>query len=221
METNSAAFKCCRLSGNTSFCTESKECLEYELVCKTDEYEVSELQHLHHMATKLLLLTQRCSVFVFRFGTTAPLAGCQLMQKPISWESVQPWPSEDFSSTSTAPTKEVRRRQTGGKSPSTESVCYIYLHLCVCSCTDGDDRPCPGEDPRGDNNVGASYLHAELPAASSLSGQTSGTHQRQGEPGHVCNVILMVYREHCFLQSCSRCLHACLCLSCISLRCRR
>uniref|UniRef100_A0A8C4IGB1 Heme-binding protein 1 n=1 Tax=Dicentrarchus labrax TaxID=13489 RepID=A0A8C4IGB1_DICLA len=25
---------------NTSFCTESKECLEYELVCKTDEYEV-------------------------------------------------------------------------------------------------------------------------------------------------------------------------------------
>ncbi|XP_028271129.1 heme-binding protein 1 [Parambassis ranga] len=28
------------LSTNTSFCTESKECLEYELVCKTDEYEV-------------------------------------------------------------------------------------------------------------------------------------------------------------------------------------
>nr|XP_046228725.1 uncharacterized protein soul5l [Scatophagus argus] len=27
-------------SSNTSFCTESKECLEYELVCKTDEYEV-------------------------------------------------------------------------------------------------------------------------------------------------------------------------------------
>ncbi|XP_045903031.1 uncharacterized protein soul5l isoform X2 [Micropterus dolomieu] len=27
-------------STNTSFCTESKECLEYELVCKTDEYEV-------------------------------------------------------------------------------------------------------------------------------------------------------------------------------------
>ncbi|XP_012737272.2 uncharacterized protein soul5l [Fundulus heteroclitus] len=25
---------------NTSFCTESRECLEYELVCKTDEYEV-------------------------------------------------------------------------------------------------------------------------------------------------------------------------------------
>ncbi|XP_041840058.1 endochitinase A [Melanotaenia boesemani] len=27
-------------STNNSFCTESKECLEYELVCKTDEYEV-------------------------------------------------------------------------------------------------------------------------------------------------------------------------------------
>ncbi|XP_059189305.1 uncharacterized protein soul5l isoform X2 [Centropristis striata] len=27
-------------SSNTSFCTESKECLEYQLVCKTDEYEV-------------------------------------------------------------------------------------------------------------------------------------------------------------------------------------
>ncbi|KAM7419705.1 hypothetical protein PAMA_016678 [Pampus argenteus] len=27
-------------STNTSFCTESKECLEYKLVCKTDEYEV-------------------------------------------------------------------------------------------------------------------------------------------------------------------------------------
>ncbi|XP_058497218.1 uncharacterized protein soul5l [Solea solea] len=27
-------------STNTSFCTESKECLQYELVCKTDEYEV-------------------------------------------------------------------------------------------------------------------------------------------------------------------------------------
>lgn len=33
---------CSRPSTNTSFCTESKECLEYELVCKTDEYEVSE-----------------------------------------------------------------------------------------------------------------------------------------------------------------------------------
>uniref|UniRef100_G3Q8P7 Heme-binding protein 1 n=1 Tax=Gasterosteus aculeatus aculeatus TaxID=481459 RepID=G3Q8P7_GASAC len=27
-------------STNSSFCTESKECLEYQLVCKTDEYEV-------------------------------------------------------------------------------------------------------------------------------------------------------------------------------------
>ncbi|KAJ8001445.1 hypothetical protein DPEC_G00169570 [Dallia pectoralis] len=27
-------------SGNSTFCTESKECLEYELVCKTDDYEV-------------------------------------------------------------------------------------------------------------------------------------------------------------------------------------
>ncbi|CAB1344229.1 unnamed protein product [Coregonus sp. 'balchen'] len=27
-------------SNNSSFCSESKECLEYELVCKTDEYEV-------------------------------------------------------------------------------------------------------------------------------------------------------------------------------------
>ncbi|XP_068558801.1 uncharacterized protein soul5l [Cebidichthys violaceus] len=27
-------------STNTSFCTESKECLEYQLVCRTDEYEV-------------------------------------------------------------------------------------------------------------------------------------------------------------------------------------
>ncbi|XP_015821649.1 heme-binding protein 1 [Nothobranchius furzeri] len=27
-------------STNASFCTESKECLEYQLVCKTDEYEV-------------------------------------------------------------------------------------------------------------------------------------------------------------------------------------
>ncbi|XP_075941426.1 heme-binding protein 1, partial [Anarhichas minor] len=29
-----------RPSTNTSFCSESKECLEYQLVCKTDEYEV-------------------------------------------------------------------------------------------------------------------------------------------------------------------------------------
>merc|ERR1719357_1000657 len=27
-------------STNSSFCSESKECLEYELVCKTEEYEV-------------------------------------------------------------------------------------------------------------------------------------------------------------------------------------
>lgn len=32
---------CYRPSTNTSFCTESKECLEYELICKTEEYEVS------------------------------------------------------------------------------------------------------------------------------------------------------------------------------------
>uniref|UniRef100_A0A3P9MSC2 Heme-binding protein 1 n=1 Tax=Poecilia reticulata TaxID=8081 RepID=A0A3P9MSC2_POERE len=38
-------------STNTSFCTESKECLEYELVCKTDEYEVRHLTPTRWVST--------------------------------------------------------------------------------------------------------------------------------------------------------------------------
>ncbi|KAM4749758.1 uncharacterized protein soul5l [Anableps anableps] len=38
-------------STNTSFCTESKECLEYELVCKTDEYEVRHLSPTRWVST--------------------------------------------------------------------------------------------------------------------------------------------------------------------------
>lgn len=44
-----------RPSTNTSFCTESKECLEYELVCKTDEYEVSKLLYLYIKMVRLSL----------------------------------------------------------------------------------------------------------------------------------------------------------------------
>lgn len=56
-------------------------------------------------------------VCVFRCVITAPLAGCPLMLKPISWVSVQLWPSEDFSSTSLEPMKEVMHWQKlfGGK----------------------------------------------------------------------------------------------------------
>uniref|UniRef100_A0A3Q3WIV3 Heme-binding protein 1 n=1 Tax=Mola mola TaxID=94237 RepID=A0A3Q3WIV3_MOLML len=38
-------------STNTSFCTESKECLEYELVCKTDEYEVRHYSPIRWVST--------------------------------------------------------------------------------------------------------------------------------------------------------------------------
>ncbi|XP_028303657.1 uncharacterized protein soul5l [Gouania willdenowi] len=38
-------------STNTSFCTESKECLEYELICKTDEYEVRQYSPTRWVST--------------------------------------------------------------------------------------------------------------------------------------------------------------------------
>ncbi|XP_075869272.1 uncharacterized protein soul5l [Nelusetta ayraudi] len=38
-------------STNSSFCTESKECVEYELVCKTDEYEVRHYSHTRWVST--------------------------------------------------------------------------------------------------------------------------------------------------------------------------
>lgn len=48
---------------------------------------------------------------------------------------------------------------------------------------DGDDRPSPGEGPRGNQGVGAGRLHTQLPAAGGLSGQAARAHQRQGELG--------------------------------------
>ncbi|XP_015238692.1 PREDICTED: uncharacterized protein LOC107090046 [Cyprinodon variegatus] len=36
---------------NTSFCTESRECLEYELICKTDEYEVRHISPTRWVST--------------------------------------------------------------------------------------------------------------------------------------------------------------------------
>ncbi|XP_047220424.1 uncharacterized protein soul5l [Girardinichthys multiradiatus] len=38
-------------STNTSFCTESRECLQYELVCKTDEYEVRHISPTRWVST--------------------------------------------------------------------------------------------------------------------------------------------------------------------------
>uniref|UniRef100_A0A3B3H9M8 Heme-binding protein 1 n=1 Tax=Oryzias latipes TaxID=8090 RepID=A0A3B3H9M8_ORYLA len=92
-------------STSTSFCTESKECLEYELICKTDEYEVSVNRHTHMHTHNVAFYM--CA-FVSRFDTTAPPAGFQLTPRPISWEWVQPWLSGDSSSTSPGQMKEVR-----------------------------------------------------------------------------------------------------------------
>ncbi|CDR19064.1 unnamed protein product, partial [Oncorhynchus mykiss] len=68
-------------SNNSSFCTESKECLEYELVCKTDEYEVR-----HYSPTRWVST-----------DAEAYFMGVE-----------QPWPSGDCSSISLGPTTEVR-----------------------------------------------------------------------------------------------------------------
>lgn len=123
------------------------------------------------------------SVFacVFRCVITAPLAGCPLTLKPISWVSVQLWPSEDFSSTSLEPMKEVMQWQKlFGEKKSAIERCF-WSCTCVCRHSDGDDGPCSCQDPRGDQNVGACCLHTQLPTASSLSGQAASAHEWQGE----------------------------------------
>lgn len=168
---------CYRPSTNTSFCTESKECLEYELVCKTDEYEVSQTQtHTtrHYPSSFNSRLSITC---VCRCDTTAPHAGCPLMLRPTSWGWVRPWPSGDFSSTSLGPMKEVGtgRRQKSSV-PCPLSVCYCPV-FAVARHPDGDDCACAGQNPRGDQDVGASNLHSQLPAAGSPSGQAPCPHQ--------------------------------------------
>lgn len=50
-------------------------------------------------------------VCVCRCDTTAPLAGCPRTPKLISWAWALPWLSEDSSSTSQEPMKEVRTNQ--------------------------------------------------------------------------------------------------------------
>lgn len=51
------------------------------------------------------------------------------------------------------------------------------VRVCVCRHSDGDDGPCACQDPRGDQNVGACRLYAQLPTASSVSGQAAGAHE--------------------------------------------
>lgn len=57
--------------------------------------------------------------------------------------------------------------------------------MCFCldadSDSDGDDGTGSGQNPRGDKDVGARHLHAQLSTAGSLSGQASGPYLRQGE----------------------------------------
>lgn len=128
---------CYRPSTNTSFCTESKECLEYELVCKTDEYEVGGWPVKQHIYFPIKLFTSLTVLFTyfrvcvcvcsFRCDTTAPLAGCRQTLKPTSWAWVQPWPSGDFSSTSLEPMKEVR---TGQKQKISPQECVIQIN-CI------------------------------------------------------------------------------------------
>lgn len=125
---------CCRLSTNTSFCTESKECLEYELVCKTDEYEVSESSYrpaqTHIASTPCFYLS--LTACLNRCDTTPPLAGFQQTLKPTSWEWVRPWLSGDFSSTSLEPTKQVHAGQReGGKGVALNRFVF---YQCVCVC---------------------------------------------------------------------------------------
>ncbi|KAK0148817.1 Heme-binding protein 2 [Merluccius polli] len=59
------------LSTNNSFCTESKECLEYQLVCKTDEYEV------RHYSPTLWVSTDAKAYFM---GVGAAMAFRRLFQ---------------------------------------------------------------------------------------------------------------------------------------------
>lgn len=111
----------CRPSTNTSFCTESKECLEYELVCKTDEYEVSsKLRNTKQTTTHRVANLLMC---VFRCDATAPPAGCRLMLRRISWGWVQLWPSGDCSSTSPEQMKEVKKGTTTGQ------ICCAFVTL--------------------------------------------------------------------------------------------
>lgn len=100
---------CYRPSTNSSFCTESKECLEYELICKTEEYEVSSRSLPSRVPLSAHLRARaRACVCVRRCDTTALPAGCPQTLKPTSWAWAPPWPSGDCSSTFQEPTTEVR-----------------------------------------------------------------------------------------------------------------
>lgn len=63
------------------------------------------------------------------------------------------------------------------------TLCLIFcVYVCVvCRHPDGHDRPCPGQNPRGNQDVGTGGLHAQFPAPGSLSGQTARAHQWQGQ----------------------------------------
>lgn len=141
-------------------------------------------------------------VCVCRCDTSAPLAGCPRTPKLISWAWALPWLSEDFSSTSQEPMKEVRtneRQELHLTKSSMDFLAFLaskylqnYLHSIVelirrryvgqvfydlCRHPDGDDRPRAGQNSRGDKDVGACHLHPQFPGASSLSGETASTDQ--------------------------------------------
>uniref|UniRef100_A0A4W6G8B2 Heme-binding protein soul5, like n=1 Tax=Lates calcarifer TaxID=8187 RepID=A0A4W6G8B2_LATCA len=96
-------------STNTSFCTESKECLEYELVCKTDEYEV------RHYSPTRWVSTDAEAYFM---GVGAAMAFRRLFQYI------------------TGANDGGKGGTRGGKSASVECVCFrcVILHMCVCVC---------------------------------------------------------------------------------------
>lgn len=67
------------------------------------------------------------------------------------------------------------------REPGFHSMCVLFFACTDCVVgrrRDGDDCACAGQNPGRDQDVGASYLHAQLPAACSLSGQAAPTHQR-------------------------------------------
>ncbi|CAF98108.1 unnamed protein product [Tetraodon nigroviridis] len=73
-------------STNTSFCTESKECLEYELVCRTDEYEVSPTRWVSTDAEAYFMGVGAAMAFrrLFQYISGANEAGLQMeMTAPV------------------------------------------------------------------------------------------------------------------------------------------
>ncbi|KAK5898662.1 hypothetical protein CesoFtcFv8_008218 [Champsocephalus esox] len=76
-------------SSNRSFCTESKECLEYQLVCKTDEYEVRHYSPTRWVSTDAeayFMGVGAAMAFrrLFQFITGANVGGVQMeMTAPV------------------------------------------------------------------------------------------------------------------------------------------